>query len=58
MIPADEDSDEEDLGVFDLELIAERFPAMTLNDVLEAEKRFMAADEDRSGVGGEIREKA
>ena len=54
MIPADEDSDEEDLGVFDLELIAERFPAMTLNDVLEAEKRFMAADEDRSGVGAVV----
>lgn len=41
---------EDDLGVYDLELIAARFPHMPLAFVLECERKFIEADNDASGV--------
>jgi len=42
--------DAEDSGVFDLELVARHLPDLPIGVVLDAEKRFIAADEDGSGV--------
>ena len=49
---------EDDLGVYDLEVIAARFPHMPLAFVLECERKFIEADNDQSGVraGGEEEE--
>jgi hypothetical protein len=44
------EEDDEDLGVFDLELVAQHFPTMPIREVLECEQRFLQADADGSGV--------
>jgi len=41
---------EDDLGVYDLEVIAARFPHMPLAFVLECERKFIEADNDQSGL--------
>lgn len=41
---------EDDLGVYDLEVIAARFPHMPLAFVLDCERKFIEADDDQSGV--------
>lgn len=48
--PASGADAEDDLGVYDLEVIAARFPHMPLAFVLDCERKFIEADGDQSGV--------
>lgn len=45
---SDEEEEEED--TFQLDLIAERFPALPLSVVLDCERKFLEADTDNSGL--------